>query len=228
MVMCVVKNQAVTFVVMLGIIALEFFYIKDACYGVFDFFGAHIPALFSDVMGHNNLQIFLLQRFIFLMAGIGFICFTIALVKRLPHKQWKIIIVHSLGAASLAVALTAGGLYILHHSKKMELRNEYITTYNRYADAQRVNITDHTLTVTPNGKQLEGESRLVLVNRQDAPIKQIILYLNPTLEITALESKGMPIAFQRNRQAVIIDQTMQSQGTAELNIRYKGEIDETI
>lgn len=228
MVMCVVKNQAVTFVVMLGIIALEFFYIKDACYDVFDFFGAHIPALFSDVMGHNNLQIFLLQRFIFLMAGIGFICFTIALVKRLPHKQWKIIIVHSLGAASLAVALTAGGLYILHHSKKMELRNEYITTYNRYADAQRVNITDHTLTVTPNGKQLEGESRLVLVNRQDAPIKQIILYLNPTLEITALESKGMPIAFQRNRQAVIIDQTMQSQGTAELNIRYKGEIDETI
>ena len=228
MVMCVVKNQAVTFVIMLGIIALEFFYIKDACYGVFDFFGAHIPALFSDVTGHNNLQIFLLQRFIFLMAGIGFICFTIALVKRLPHKQWKIIIVHSLGAASLAIALTAGGLYILHHSKKMELRNEYITTYNRYADAQRVNITDHTLTVTPNGKQLEGESRLVLVNRQDAPIKQIILYLNPTLEITAIENQGTPIAFQRDKQAIIIDKTLQSKDKTELTILYKGRIDETI
>lgn len=228
MVMCIVKNQAVTFVVMLGIIALEFFYIKDACHGVFDFFGTHIPALFSDVTGHSDLGMFLLQRFIFLMAGIGFICFTIALVKRLPHKQWKTIIVHSLGAASLIVALASGGLYTLHFHQKMKLRNEYITTYNRYADALRVNITDHTLTIKPNGKQLEGESRLLLVNRQDIPTKQTVLYLNPALEIVSIECNGAPVSFQREQQVIVIDKALQSKETTELTIRFKGGIDETI
>lgn len=227
-VMCMVKNQAVTFVIMLGIIALEFFYIKDACYGVFDFFGTHIPALFSDVIGHSNIRLFLLQRFVFLAAGIGFICFTIALVKRLPHKQWKTVIVHSLGTACLAIAVAAGGLYTLHFSQKMKLRNRYIAAYNRYADAPRVNITDHSLTVTPQDKQLEGESRLTLVNRQNLPTEQIILYLNPLLEVTAIECKGTPVPFQRELQVIIIDKTLQQNEQTELTIRYKGGIDESI
>ena len=228
MVMSIVKNQAVTFIIMLGVMAVEFFYVKDACYGVFDFFGTHIPALFSDVTGHGNIQMFLLQRFVFLMAGIGFISFTIAFVKRLPHKQWKLVIVHSVGAAGIGIALAAGGLYTLHFNRKMELRNEYIATYNRYADARRVNITDHALTVTPDGEHLEGESRLVLVNRQDEPIEQIILYLNPTLEVDAIECKGTPVSFRREQQVIVVDKALQGKESAELTIRFSGGIDETI
>ena len=88
--MCILKNQAVTFIVMLGIIGTVFFYLTDTLYGVFDFFGVNIPAIFSDVTGHADLRLFLLQRFSYLLAGIGLISMTIALVKRLPHKPWKI------------------------------------------------------------------------------------------------------------------------------------------
>lgn len=227
-VMSIVQNQAVTFILMLGIIALEFFYIKDACYGVFDFFGVHIPALFSDVTGHADLRMFLLQRFIFLMAGFGFICFTIALVKRLPHKQWKTIIVRSLGTAGLAIALATGSAYTLHYHKQMVLHNEYTATFNRYADAPHVNITDHSLSVTPLETHLESESRLTVANRQDIPVKQIIIYLNPSLEVTDIKTQGASVPFHRDRQTIIIDKTLQSHETAELTIRYSGTIDETI
>lgn len=87
--MCILKNQAVTFIVMLGIIGTVFFYLTDTLYGVFDFFGVNIPAIFSDVTGHADLRLFLLQRFSYLLAGIGLISMTIALVKRLPHKPWE-------------------------------------------------------------------------------------------------------------------------------------------
>lgn len=41
-----IENQAVTFIVMLGIIGTLFFYVGDNLYGVFDFFGVNIPAIF--------------------------------------------------------------------------------------------------------------------------------------------------------------------------------------
>ena len=50
--MWILKNQAVTFIVMLGIIGTVFFDLTDTLYGVFDFFGVNIPAIFSDVTGH--------------------------------------------------------------------------------------------------------------------------------------------------------------------------------
>ena len=39
---------------MLGIIGTVFFYLTDTLYGVFDFFGVNIPAIFSDVTGHAD------------------------------------------------------------------------------------------------------------------------------------------------------------------------------
>lgn len=69
-VMCLLKNQAVTFIVMLGIIGTIFFYLSDSLYGVFDFFGVNIPSIFSDVTGHADLKLFLLQRLIYLFAGM--------------------------------------------------------------------------------------------------------------------------------------------------------------
>lgn len=67
--MCILKNQAVTFIVMLGIIGTLFFYVGDNLYGVFDFFGVNIPAIFSDVTGHPDLALFLLQRTVYFLGG---------------------------------------------------------------------------------------------------------------------------------------------------------------
>ena len=70
--MCVFKNQAVTFIIMLGITGIVFFKLSTSLYGVFDFFGVNIPAIFSDVTGHADLKLFLLQRAVYFLAGTGF------------------------------------------------------------------------------------------------------------------------------------------------------------
>lgn len=227
-VMCLVKNQAVTFIIMLGVTGTVFFKLSDSLYGVFDFFGVNIPAIFSDVTGHVDLGLFLLQRAVYLLAGIGFICFTIALVKRLPHKPWKIIIVNALGCLSLAAALATGGVYVMHHQHRMQARENYTATFNKYEQEKKAGILEHRLTVTPGNRHMEGQSTIRLTNRNREDLERIVLYLNPALEIKSVRTDNRPVTFTRENQVVLIDTPLPSREELTLHLEYAGTIDEMI
>lgn len=226
--MCLLKNQAVTFVVMLGIIGVVFFYIKDACFGVFDFFGVNIPTAFSEITGHSDLSMFLLQRTAFLLAGAGLICFTIALVNRLPHKPWKIIIVNTLGTFLIIAGISTSLLYTFHYFKQLEKRNNYIETFNQYAGSKFVNTVSHKLTITPVKGGLEGISQMEVENRNKERIDEIILYLNPSLTVSSIKNEGKETDFKQIRQVITIPQSLESGERARLTLQYQGKIDETI
>ncbi len=226
-VMCLLKNQAVTFIVMLGITGTVFFY-SDTLYGVFDFFGVNIPAIFSDVTGHADLKAFLLQRIVFFLLGIGFITFTIALVKRLPHKPWKIPIVYTLGSLFLLGGFSAGLLYVMDYHHLLRQRNDYIATYNKYAGESNVSILTHELNITPLGKKMTGESILKAVNKQDHALDKIILYLNPSLQVSSVKSAGTPLSFTREKQAVLISKPLAAGEEIVITLDYDGTIDEAV
>lgn len=226
-VMCLLKNQAVTFIVMLGITGTVFFY-SDTLYGVFDFFGVNIPAIFSDVTGHADLKVFLLQRIVFFLLGIGFITFTIALVKRLPHKPWKIPIVYSLGSIFLLGGFTAGLLYVMDYHHLLRQREDYIAIYNQYAGESNVSILTHELDITPLGKKMAGESILKAVNKQDHALDKIILYLNPALQVSSVKSAGTPLPFTREKQAILISKSLAAGEEVVITVDYDGTIDEAI
>ncbi len=227
-VMCLLKNQAVTFIVMLGTIGTVLFYLTDSLYGVFDFFGVNIPAIFSDITGHADIRLFLLQRLTYLLAGMGLICFTIALVKRLPHKPWKIIVVYILGGLFLAAACTSGLLYVLHYRHQASLRNEYIASFDKYADNKNVEVIVNDLTITPNGKQLTGKSVMKIVNRHTENLDEIILYLNPDLAVGSIESDGSSVAFRRENQVIVVDKPIAGNSELNLTLHYHGRINENI
>jgi len=72
-VMSFVRSRALGYILLLGLTALLFYYAKDL--------GSVIPATLSDITGHADLPLFLLQRLTFCLAGIGF---SIHTGKRLP------------------------------------------------------------------------------------------------------------------------------------------------
>lgn len=227
-VMCLLKNQAVTFIVMLGIIGTVFFELSTALYGVFDFFGMNIPAIFSDVTGHADLSLFLWQRTIYLLAGIGLICFTIALVNRLPHKPWKIVIVHTLGGIFLLVACITGSLYVWHQNRQMDLREMYVDSFNRYEKESKADILTHDLTVTPGNHRLEGESKILVSNPTHAQLERIVLYLNPGLEVESVQANQETVPFERDKQVLLINTPLNSGEELALTLNYGGHIDETV
>ena len=226
--MCILKNQAVTFIVMLGIIGTVFFYLTDTLYGVFDFFGVNIPAIFSDVTGHADLRLFLLQRFSYLLAGIGLISMTIALVKRLPHKPWKIAVVYTFSSLFLLAACLGGLLYILHYNHQLDLRHQYIMTFDKYADVPHVDLLVNDISVTPQGYRLAGKSTVKVANNNVKPLDKIIFYLNPELTVTSVEMAGKNLLFRRDHQVIEVDQPIQQQEELTLTINYEGKISENI
>ncbi|MDR1755828.1 MAG: hypothetical protein LBR65_02570 [Culturomica sp.] len=227
-VMTLLRNQAVTFVVVLGWIGVVLFYLTDKQYGLFDFFGVHIPSIFSDVTGLAHPQLFLLQRSVYLLAGIGFICMTIALMKRLPHRPWKTKVLGVLTAVLLLSAGFAAQRYLACFSRLKSIRSEYAAVYNQYGENPRARVLEHRLSVEPRDGRLQGESRLTVENPHAEPLSSLLLYLNPGLQIVSAESDGRELNVVRNRQAAEFDLSLAPGAQAELLIRYAGPVEEEV
>lgn len=71
--MTIFKNQAITFIVILGYIALTIFYLNTQYYHIFDYIAYQVPMFNSSIAGFGNLQEVLIHRGIYLFIGIGMI-----------------------------------------------------------------------------------------------------------------------------------------------------------
>ena len=85
--MLVLRNQALTFILLLGYIGLTLFYIQDKFYYLFDYMVYNLPLFKSTIVGFSSLELILNHRAIYFFAGLGFIFFTIFLFKRLPNAR---------------------------------------------------------------------------------------------------------------------------------------------
>ena len=74
--MTIVKNQAVTFILLLGYISLTIFYLGGKYYNIFDYTGFHVPMLYSDFIGFGDIKILILHRGMYVLLGFSFIFFT--------------------------------------------------------------------------------------------------------------------------------------------------------
>ena len=81
------KNQAVTFLVLLGYIACTLFFLSIKYNNIFDYMAFRMPLMYSDFIGFGNLEEILMQRGIYFLSGISFIFLTILLIKRLPQSK---------------------------------------------------------------------------------------------------------------------------------------------
>ncbi len=226
--MCFLKNQAVTFIVMLGLTGTIFFYLPENLYGVFDFFGVNIPALFSDITGHPDIRLFLLQRSIYFLLGLGLLCFTVALVKRLPHRPWKNVVLSISGLVLIVLGLGCGLAYVLHFRHIAGLRQEYAAVYNQYGSLEKANVISNDISLNLQGRNLEGESRMLLRNNGGEELKRVVVWLNPSLQVMQAESNGQPVAFVREKQAIVIDKALKPGEEWPLSLKYRGGIDENI
>lgn len=226
--MCLLKNQAVTFLIMLGIIGTVFFYLSDSCFGLFDFFGVSIPTIFSDVTGHADLRSFLLQRSAYFLAGTGLIGLTVTLVKRLPQRPWKTAVIRALSLGMLLLACLPGGWYVLHYRHQLSLRARYADTFNAYAGRPKVRITQNDLTLTRSANRIEASSTLTVSNPHDTPLQEILLYLNPALQLSGITGDTGQPAFERDNQVIRIHLPLAPQAEQRLTLHYAGRIDENI
>ncbi|MCK3683629.1 M1 family aminopeptidase [Maribellus sp. YY47] len=227
--MSLVRNQAITFVLVLGYIGITLFLIQAKFYYIFDYMAFNIPMLSSDVVGFGNLAVILVHRGIYFGLGTGFIFLTIFLLKRLPQSEgmtWFSLV--------FSFIFIGGAGYLafnhIHYFKNAEkIRAEIVELNNKYVGEPAVSIVANELNVDHKGKTIDVTSNLVVTNHTKVPMNKLIFSLNGGLKIDDLKLNGAATQFLRDKQLVIISDNVNLQpgDTADVEFAYSGSIDET-
>ena len=85
--MILFKNQAITFIVLLGYIALTIFYLNNKTYHLYDYIAYKVPMMYSEIGGFGNLEEIIIHRSIYFCLGLGLIFITIFKLNRLPQSK---------------------------------------------------------------------------------------------------------------------------------------------
>lgn len=227
-VMSFVRNQAVTFVIMLGFVGVTLFYLSESVHGAFDAFALAVPNVFSDVTGHADLDPYLMQRLTFLFLGIGALLFTIVMVKRIPlhpkKNSW-------LCCAGVIVLLIGGGfmyLYLSHFQIINHERQLFAEKYRAYESYDKVRLLSQNLVYSQADKRMDVRAELEIENDGPVALDEFVFYLNPALEVTRLTCNGENVSFRKDEQIVVVERTLSPGEKVFVEMEYGGGINENI
>jgi hypothetical protein len=228
MLMSVIRNQAITFVLVLGYIGITLFLLEAKYYYIFDYMAFNIPMLISDIAGMGNLEKVLIHRGIYLSLGISFIFLTIFLLKRLPQSE-------SMTVFSLVFAIAffvAGGYFGFRHISEFKsdgnLRNEAIALNNAYVDERFPSTRALNISLDHKGSILDVVSTITIANEGNEEISKLIFSLNNGLEVGTIKLNGQAIPFQRKLHLILAEEgvSLQPGQEADVEISYRGTVDE--
>ncbi|MEL7589167.1 MAG: ABC transporter permease subunit [Prolixibacteraceae bacterium] len=226
-IMSLIRNQAVTFVVLLGYVAISLFYLRDKFYYLFDYMAFNIPMTLSDFVGFGDLEKILIHRGMYFFLGLAGIFFTIIMLRRLPSSAGTGHIATVFGSIFLLVGAFLGYSHVSSFLKEQNLRSEMLSLNDRYLSTSQVEVTDYHIKVDHLGETIACESTLTIENKKAETNKQVIFSLNPglTLEQVLVEGKELPFRQQLN----IVELTgleLDPGEQAKVVFSYKGSIDE--
>jgi len=225
--MSILKNQAITFVVLLGYVAISLFYLNDKFYYLFDYMTFNIPLTYSDFVGFGNLNVILIHRGIYFFLGLGFISFSILLLKRLSHSETVRILALAFGILSVLAGFYLGFLHVDRFINENNLRAQMRSLNAEWANVPVLSVTDYNIELSHTGSQISVHTKLEVENKNSQAIEKAVFSLNPGLVVTNVKRDGSPIAYSTKLGLVILDQfSLDSSKVATLEFDYSGGIDE--
>jgi len=226
--MTVLKNQAITFIILLGYVALTIFYLNTKFYHLFDYIAYQVPMMNSTIGGFGNLTEVIIHRGIYLFLGIGFIFFTISKLNRLPQSKRLVSLPIYL---ALLAFLCGGGLiwkYIDIKVDNDEFRHKMISLNNKYLSYPKAEIRDCHIDLNHLGEKISAVSKLKLYNSSNSDLDTLIFSLNPSLKITSITENNKKLEFKRETHLlkIALSNKLNKAKYLELVISYEGAIDE--
>jgi ABC-type transport system involved in multi-copper enzyme maturation permease subunit len=227
--MSLLKNQAITFLILLGYAALDIFYLYFRAGSIFDYMAFGLPVFKSDMIGFDNLSVILNQRLIYLFSGLALIMATILLFKRLPqsrvHRTLTVIFLFAFTVGSVICSLNTYGTY----RKRVNDKRLVIEINRKFENKKFVRITDEFIELIHKGNSFEATVTLKLLNDNSDTIGKYYLSLNPSLKVSKISSAGKEMNFRRTNQIIEIDpEKILAPGDSDkLQINYSGRINES-
>jgi hypothetical protein len=223
--MLILKNQAITFVLLLGYIALTLFYIEDKFYYLFDYMVYSLPLTKSSIVGFTNWTALVNHRCIYLLIGLGFICISIFLFRRLPNTKYG----RYRWLALALCFLLAGGFAAYNHIapilKEAEMRALYTDINNKYVNAPKMVIDNYDITVEQHPETISSEVVMKGVALETSPV--FVFCLNPALQLREVRENGKDLPFNRESQIITVDfgREIARGDSVSFTMKYDGRVD---
>ena len=224
--MLTLRNQALTFIILLGYIGLTLFYLDNKYYYVFDYMTYHLPMVKSSIVGFTNLGAILTHRSIYFFAGLAFIFFTVSLFGRLPNRSRGRYLWIIPGLCMLAASGFAAFRHVSSILDEGRIRKDYIEINNKYVHTPKMAIERYDISVTQHPATFSGEASMTGVALQTSSV--FAFCLNPGLQVFEVSGFGVRVSgFERDEQIILVnfDQNIARNDTVSLTIRYGGRID---
>ncbi len=227
--MSLIRNQAVTFILILGYIGITLFLLQGKYYYLFDYMAYNIPMLNSDIIGFGNISSVLVHRGLYFSLGLGFIFLTIYLLKRLPQSEATTFLSVIFSILLIGSGLFLGFRHISRFKSTERERAEMVDVNTKYENRSFVDVKQHKISLTHKGSEISAVSDMVLVNNTSNPIDTFIFLLNPGLKISKVLAEGAEIKFTRENQLILVDTPgkLSPDSTYRMQITYGGEVDES-
>jgi hypothetical protein len=227
--MSLIRNQAITFLVLLGIAALDIFYLWFRMGTIFDYMAFGIPVYKSGVIGFDDLGFIINQRLLYFFLGMALVLATVLLFKRLPQSRFhRIFTVIFLFVFLIGAGICGFNTYSVYRNGK-NFKKLVIETNRMFENKDFPSVTDAGITFVHKGKSLEATANLKIINDNKEPLNRYLFSLNPSLIVQKVTAQGKDLKFSRINQIIEVDpeKVLDAWKTDSLIISYSGTINES-
>lgn len=226
-VMSILKNQAITFILLLGYVAVTIFYLNTKYYYLFDYMAYSMPLLNSDFIGFGNLHAIIVHRGMYTCFGIAFIFLTITLLKRLPQSPFSNKVTLFPALIFFIAGIWLGEMHVSTFIQNQELRENMRSLNDANQTVSRLKIESYRIELNHKGENIEVTAKLKVSNPLQETIHHFVFSLNPGLKISKVSFNGQEIAIKRELQLIeFADSKLEPGESAELEFTYSGTLNE--
>ncbi|HPR11539.1 MAG TPA: hypothetical protein PLV06_04065 [Bacteroidales bacterium] len=228
MLMSVIRNQAITFLLLLGLAATNIFWLWFRFGFIFDYMAFGLPVFRSEVAGFGNTELIINQRLMYFSLGMMLVMATILLFKRLPQSKlhmavsWSFLIIFT-----LLSGVCGYNTWNLYHNG-ISAKNLVIETNRQFEDIPVASLTSAFIEFRHKGDSYEADAKLVFVNDTKEDLASYIFSLNPGLNVSKITSMEGDVSFKRINHIIRIDPlaALPPGSSDSLTISYSGMINE--
>ncbi len=229
MLMSVIRNQAITFLILLGIAALDMFWLWHRTGFIFDYMAFGLPVFKSGIIGFDNSDLLLNQRLFYFFMGMSFVMITILIFKRLPQSRHLSGLSYVFMVLFMTGALICG--YYTYSMYKTDTNNKalVIETNKQFENTDFVSLTDAEIELKHEGNYITASAGLKFTNDNKEEVNKYIFSLNPHLEVTEIASDDKNLIFNKINHIIEIEpeKPLGPGKSDSLVIYYSGSIDES-
>ncbi len=228
MIVAIVRNQALSIILMLGLLGIVLIYFQDSYNYILDFPAVRLPIYYSDMAGFANLDQIIQHRLIYVLLGIGFIFGAIFFMNRLPQKRYFKLVNGVIALLFLGFSAVLILDYVEKDNGRQALREKIIETNGQFINKENISIISNDIHLEHMDDVISCVVNLKATNEHEQPLQEFFFSLNPGLKIKNVTVDNQEIDFDRLAHMAVMKNVkpLKPADTIAISITYQGKIEE--